>query len=132
MDAKESKIEIPAVKDAESERPIPTSWRETIKSIVSSFARHDYRLIKSIPGVAPVPPDTAQQINSYIQGYGAKLIELPEESWDSSICIWTGNRWDALIDLWSLSEGRSDLVLSLQVSEENNGFEFKIYMVYVP
>lgn len=132
MDAKESELEIPAVKYAESERPIPTSWRETIKSIVSSFVRHDYHLTMSIPGVAPVEPDTAQQIKNYIQGYGAELIELPEEAWGSSVCIWMGNRWDALIDLWSFSEGRSDLVLSLQVSEANNGFEFNIYMVYVP
>ena len=43
-----------------------------------------------------------------------------------------GNGWDVLVDLWSSSEGRSDLVLSLHVSETNNGFEFSVYMVYVP
>ncbi|WP_339414531.1 DUF7668 domain-containing protein [Pseudomonas sp. EA_35y_Pfl2_R5] len=132
MASNESSTEVPAIKDAESERPIPTAWRNIIKSIVSSFVRHDYHLTTSIPGVVPVQPDTAEQIENYIKGYGAELTELPEETWNSSICIWMGNRWDVLIDLWSRSEGRSDLALSLHVSEKNNGFEFNIYMVYVP
>lgn len=132
MATNESKTEVPAIKDAESERPIPTAWRNIIKSIVSSFVRHDYHLTASISRVAPVQSDTAEQINNYIKAYGAELIELPEETWDSSVCIWMETRWDALIDLWSSSEGQSDLVLSLHVSETNNGFEFNIHMVYVP
>jgi hypothetical protein len=79
-----------------------------------------------------VQADTAEQIENYIKNYGAELIELPEETWDSSVCSWAGTRWDALIDLWSSSEGRSDLVLSLHVSEKDNSFEFSVYMVYVP
>jgi hypothetical protein len=132
MATKESRAEVPAIKDADSERPIPTAWRNVIKSIVSSFVRHDYHLAASIPWVAPVQSETAEQIKNYIEDYGVELIELPEETWNSSVCIWMGNRWDALIDLWSRSEGRSDLTLSLHVSETNNGFEFNIYMVYVP
>ena len=132
MATTESRAEVPVIKDAESERPIPTAWRNVIKSIVSSFVRHNYQLTANIPCVAPVQSDTAEQIENYIKNYGVELIELPEETWDSSVCIWMGNRWDALIDLWSRSEGRSDLALSLHVSETNNGFEFNIYMVYVP
>ena len=132
MATNKSRTEVPAIKDAESERPIPSAWRNLIESIVTSFVRHDYRLTTSISGVVPVQPDTAEQIENYIKSYGVELIELPEETWDSSVCIWMGTRWDALIDLWSSSEGRSDLVLSLQVSEKDNDFEFNIYMVYVP
>ena len=86
----------------------------------------------AVPGVTPVSYETAKQIRSYIQDYEAELVDLPEETWTSSTCIWLGNRWDVLIDLWSLSEGRSDLVLSLQVSEVQSGFEFTVYMVYDP
>lgn len=85
-----------------------------------------------MPGVVSVSPEKAEQIEAYIQDYGADLIELPEDAWASSVCIWMGSRWDALIDLWTLSEGRSDLVLSLQVSEAGGGFEYNVYMVYVP
>jgi len=79
-----------------------------------------------------VSSETAEHIEKYIQHYGEELVELPEEAWDSSVCIWMGVRWDALIDLWTSSEGRSDLVLSLRVSEDGGGFKFDVYMVYVP
>ncbi len=121
-----------AIKDEEVERPIPTAWRPTIREIVRAFVHRDYQLSASVSGVAQVSLETSEQIRKYIQDYGAELIELSEETWGSSVCIWMGNRWDALIDLWTLSEGRSDLVLSLQISEIGSGFEFSIYMVYVP
>lgn len=124
--------EVIAVKDEETERPIPSAWRPVIREIVSAFVRQDYLLTPGIPGVAQVSAETAAQIRDYIQNYGATLIELPDETWESSVCIWMGTRWDALIDLWTASEGRSDLVLSLRVTEANSGFLFHIYMVYVP
>ena len=132
MTFKNENSEIPAVKDEETERPIPAAWRPTIREIVSAFVRHDYHLAAGIPGVAQIPDETATQIRNYIQGYGATLIDLPDETWKSSSCIWTGRRWDALIDLWTVSEGRSDLELSLRVTEGDGGFLFHIYMVYVP
>ena len=121
-----------AIKDEEVERPIPTAWRPTIREIVRAFVREDYQLSGGVSGVAPVSPETAEQISKYIQDYGAKLIELSEETWVSSVCIWMGNRWDVLVDLWTVSEGRSDLVLSLQISEVGSDYEFSIYMIYVP
>jgi hypothetical protein len=124
--------QILAVKDEESELAIPTVWRPVIKKIVNAFVRQDYQLTVGLDGVMPVSSQTAEQIRNYVLEYGEELCELPEETWSSSVCIWMGSQWDALIDLWTLSEGRSDLVLRLQVEEGNDGFEFNIYMVYVP
>ncbi len=132
MDSGKYESLVLAIKDTESEHPIPTAWRAVISSVVNAFVRHDYQLNAGVSGVAPVSAKTAEKIRSYIQDYGAELVDLPEETWASSVCSWQGNRWDALIDLWSLSEGRSDLVLSLEVSEDHGGFKFTIYMVYVP
>src|SRR5688500_18081167 len=100
-----------AIKDEEVARPIPTAWRPTIREIVRAFVRGDYQLSGGVSSLSSVSPETAEQISYYIQDYGAKLIELPEESWVSSVCIWMGNRWDVLVDLWTVSEGRRDLVL---------------------
>jgi len=132
MDLGKSESLILAIKDPESEHPIPTVWRPTICRVVYAFVRRDYQLNAGVPGVVPVSAKTAEQIRSYIQDYGAELVDLPEETWESSVCMWQDNQWNALIDLWSLSEGRSDLVLNLQVSDVQGGFEFTIYMVYVP
>ncbi len=121
-----------AEKDEDNERPIPSAWRPVFRDVVNAFVRQDYILSSDIPGVAAVSDSTAKQIRDYIQEYGETLAELPDETWDTSICIWMGDRWDALVDLWTISEGRSDLTLSTKVTESDNGFVFHIYMVYVP
>jgi hypothetical protein len=132
MTSRSEDSEVLAVKDEETERPIPSAWRPVIREIVKALVGHDYSLITGVAGVAPISAKTATQIANYIQDYGATLIELPDQTWSSSVCIWMGKQWDALIDLWTAEEGRSDLVLSVHVSEANSSFVFQLYMVYVP
>ena len=74
----------------------------------------------------------AEHIEAYVKHYGETLIELPEETWKSSVCIWTGHHWDAIVDLWTSREGRSDLVPQVFVTEIEGGFNFDIHMAYVP
>jgi hypothetical protein len=123
---------VSVTKDSENEGPIPSAWRPTLKNIVDAFVRHDYHLAEGLAGVAPVSEETATQIRTYIQEYGAKLVSLPQESWATSVCIWMGDHWDALIDLWTEEEGSSDLVLQVHVSEVDSEFLVTVYMVYVP
>ena len=125
-------IEVPVVKDESNELPIPSVWRPIFRQIVKAFVIYDYRLESAVSGVMPISAATAEHVEQYISDYGETLIELPEETWESSVCIWMGDRWDVLVDLWSLEEGRSDLVLSMHVSESTAGFAFEVYMVYVP
>jgi hypothetical protein len=127
-----SEREILAVKDESGERPIPTIWRPVFRDVVSALVRHDYRLSAGVPKVLPVSAATADHMASYIRAYGQTLVELPEQTWDSSVCIWMGKRWDVLVDLWTQSEGRSDLVLAAQVLESGPDFVVDIGMVYVP
>jgi len=127
-----SHTEVLALKDETHERPIPSAWRPVFREIVRAFVRRDYGLSSGVPGVASVTNDTAAHIAKYIENYGETLVELPEDTWDSSVCIWLGDRWDALVDLWTRAEGRSDLVLSARIFESDMGFKFQIHMVYVP
>lgn len=126
------KIEVKAIKDKENELPIPTVWRPIFCEIVEAFVMEDYRLSSRISEVESVSKETSDQIKEYIQDYGEKLVSLPEESWDTSIYIWMGSWWDVLIDLWTESEGRSDMVLSARVYESEGGYKIVIQMVYVP
>ena len=87
----ESDSAIPVVKDAEKQGPIPSAWRSTLKKIIEAFVLKDYRISTGIPGVAPVSAATAEQIQNYIEEYGATLIDLPESTWNSSVCIWVGD-----------------------------------------
>ena len=43
-----------------------------------------------------------------------------------------GNHWEALIDLRTAEDGRSDLVLLAQIREAGSGFRVAVSMVYVP
>jgi len=124
--------QVSVVKDSENEVPIPSAWRPILANIVDAFVRHDYRLADGVAGVAPVSEETATQIRDYIEEYGETLVALPQESWDTSVCIWMEDRWDAMIDLWTEDEGRSDLVLKVHVSELDSGYVVTVYMVYVP
>jgi len=46
--------------------------------------------------------------------------------------MWCGTYSDALIDLWSKEEGRSDLVLRARITEVTDGISVKLHMVHVP
>jgi hypothetical protein len=123
---------VPVTKDSENEGPIPSAWRPTLQNIVDAFVRHDYSLADEVAGAAPVSQETETQIRTYIQEYGAKLVSLPQESWATSVCIWMGDHWDALIDLWTEEEGSSDLALQVHVSDVGSEPLVNVYMIYVP
>jgi hypothetical protein len=127
-----SDAQVLAVKDESRERPIPSTWRPVFREIVKAFVQRDYGLSAGVPGVTPVTNVTAANIAKYIENYGETLIDLPDETWASSVCIWVGDHWDALVDLWTRGEGRSDLVLSARIFESDVDLRFEIYMVYVP
>lgn len=124
--------EIAVFKDAENQGPVPSAWRSILTEIIAAFVRKDYRLSNGIPGVAPVSDATAEQIQNYIRDYGATLIDLPESTWNTSACIWVGDRWDVLVDLSTQEEGSSDLVLQAQILETSDDYVVHVYMVYVP
>jgi hypothetical protein len=124
--------DVPVTKNSETEGPIPSAWRPVLKDIVDAFVRQDYRLADGVLGVAPVSEETATQILEYIEDYGAKLVALPQEAWDTSVYIWMHDHWDALIDLWTEEEGSSDLVMQVRVSEADSRYVVTVHMVYVP
>lgn len=132
MRPSDKQAKVTVTKNSEHEGPIPSAWRPILKNIVDAFVRHDYSLAEVFIGAAPVPEKTATQIRNYIHDYGAKLVALPPASWDTSVCIWVDDHWDALIDLWTVEEGNSDLVLQVHVSEVGSEHVVTVYMVYVP
>lgn len=67
-----------------------------------------------------------------IDDYGdVTLTSLPDASWDTSVALWFGDRWRCLVDLWTEEEGRSDLVLDVDVFENGPGYRFSVNLVYV-
>ena len=120
------------IKDDSRAHPIPDSWRPIFAQIVRALIRKDYHFQESAQIVESISEESASQIQGYIAEYGVILTELPEETWESSCAQWMGSHWDVLVDLWSVEEGRSDLVLGAAVTESESGFRFRVGLVYVP
>jgi hypothetical protein len=120
------------VKDEEREHAIASTWRPTLRQIVRAIAEGDYGLSRGIPAVGPVPSATANQIRAYVSQYLETLTELSDDTWNSSVAQWMGTHWEVIVDLWTVESGRSDLILSVFVSETDDGFRFEVDSVHVP
>lgn len=119
-------------KNEEEELPIPHIWRPIFKNIVKAFVNKDYNLSLGVNNVNLVSDKTAEQIQEYIEDYGEELIDLPEETWDTSVYICYSEYWNVIIDLFTKNEGLSDLVLNAEVREKDNNYVVDINLVYVP
>jgi hypothetical protein len=122
----------PAEKDEQAHRPIAGAWRGALREVVRRFASGDYGLSTGVAGVSPVASATAEQIRKYVGDYRATLVELPDNSWGTSVAQWYGTHWELLVDLWTAEEGRSDLVLFCTVREAADGYVITLDSVHVP
>jgi hypothetical protein len=95
--------------------------------------RGDRVLGAGLPSVDPISEELSQQCIQAVGNYGpVTLIPLPEATWETSVTSWGGDRWTCLVDLWTEEEGRSDLVLDVDVFENEPGYRFAVHLVYVP
>lgn len=124
--------EIQVLKNDEKQQLIPSAWRKTLREIVEAFKEGDFHLNRDIAGVRKLPSGDAERIANNIKGYGARLASLPDDTWETSACQWMRGYWDALIDLYTVEEGPSDLTLSVRVYEAGEGYDFQIESVHVP
>jgi hypothetical protein len=122
---------VPILKDEEQEHAVPSEWRPKLRDIADALAAGNYSL-RGLASVDPLDEATAAGVARNIGDYGCTLTSLSEESWDTSVCQWQLDYWEVLVDLFTVEEGCSDLVLHVHVFEEADGFLFKVHLVYVP
>ncbi|WP_046350055.1 DUF7668 domain-containing protein [Janthinobacterium sp. B9-8] len=123
---------VSVLKDKHGQQPVPSAWRNTFSEIVEAFKDKDFTLARGIACVRPISVEDAEGIADNIQNYGALLISLPEEAWQTSVCQWQEGHWSVMVDLFTESEGASDLVLHVRVYENGSAFVFEVHLVYVP
>jgi hypothetical protein len=116
----------PALKDPDAQHPIAGAWRPMFREVVRRLVAGDYSLAE------PVSAAAAEQMRDYLSEYPATLVELPDDTWRTSVAQWMETHWKVLVDLWTAEEGRSDLVLGGTVVETSTGSRFTVDMVYVP
>jgi glucose uptake protein GlcU len=123
---------IPILKDEHNQQPIPTAWRSTLFHIVEGLKVSNFDQVQNIEGIRPISAQDTDRISRSIQLYGAQLISLPDETWNTSVCQWMIGYWDVLVDLYTIEEHSSDLALALRVYEDGQKFCYEIRSVYVP
>jgi len=116
-------------KDGENKIAAPQAWRPTLAAIVDALIQGSEPALTQVTLQAP---DVWASALESIRAYGAHLKRLPDESWNSSVCIWYGDFWNVLVDLYTEEEGRSDLVLQAHVYEVGDGYRYEVVLVYVP
>ena len=124
---------IPVPYDAEFQSPIPSIWRDCIIQMVEAFQDKDFERLNTLSSVQCIDLAYAVEIAKNIDDYGAHLMSLAEESWHTSVCLYMENEsWQAIIDLFTVEEGRSDLILDLFIIKKEDQFIFQINNIYVP
>ena len=119
------------LRNFDEELPIPLEWRCQIKEIVAALAAGNY----SLRGLRNASLDeyvTSEDIAENVGDYGCVLVDLPDETWQSSRYLAVGDWWEAIIDLYTKEEGRSDLALHLTIRENEKRYCFYVRSVHVP
>lgn len=117
----------------DAEYPIPPEWRPLLTNVVAAFVEGDYGLQRGIENVSPVDADTAEWVAESIAAYGEPLAPLDPAVWERSCCSWdpANDHWRLLVDLTTVAEPVSDLVLHARLSDTDPPM-LTIYAVYVP
>jgi hypothetical protein len=120
------------VKVEEVEQPVPTEWREAFRLIVDDLRYRRLSSKKIGDFTYTIDPADVGQIYANIDAYGETVDRLPEDTWSTSVCRWMGDSWHVLIDLFTVGEGPSDLVLFANAYEDGPSYRFNVESVHVP
>ena len=123
---------VPLIMCEDEELPVPTEWRKPLAEMVECLASGKLSKLPSLPAVTLRTEDVCRDIENYIRAYGRKLTNLPKESWRTSIYLWMNGYWEILVDLFTVEEGCSDLVLFVRVHPKEGSYIFQIESVHVP
>lgn len=120
------------VKDPDAAHPVATVWRPALRAVVHALVEGDFGLARGCAGVGPVSARTEEQMRTYVAAYGMRLVDLPDDTWTTSVAQWMEGYWDVLVDLWTAEEGRSDMVLLVRIRERGDGFHLDLLSLHVP
>lgn len=108
-------------------RPVPERWRPVLGAIVHRLAIGDYVGLAREGLIAFAVDSSDARIGHWIDGYSARLVDLPPEAWAFSDYGETHGKpgyWWVIVDLWTAEEGRSDL--SMEATVYDDGHEVRV------
>lgn len=105
----------------------PESVKHAVRRATELLRKEDYSGLAALTNGVRL---SAEEIEGAVSTYGRELIELPEIGYAKLDVIAVAGRspktWSVEVPLWTQSEGRSDLTLSLTIIEDGPGNGFKL------
>jgi hypothetical protein len=99
---------------------LPEHLKPTLKKLVADLVSGDHSMLEQDGRSGRLD---AKQIEGAILRYKCHLIDPPISAYDDLEAFYIKGSvppaWAVDIDLWTIEEGRSDLTLSVTISEEN-------------
>ena len=116
----------------DEQSPVPILWRTDLAKLVNTFIFNERLELEELIIEKPLSQDILEISRSNILDYPDDIGPLDDKSWNSSICIWTGNYWDVLVDISTLDGETSDLVMHVKIIPNEKGFSIDPGLIYVP
>ncbi len=120
------------LKDLEKEHSIPDVWKDSICEVVIQLTKNNFELHDVSEYIALQSSDMAKFNRENVLEYGCCLKALSTECWERSCYQWQGNYRDLIIDLCTVEEDVSDLVLKGRVYPIVSGYKYEFGMIHVP
>lgn len=123
---------VPISKTEDQELPVPSAWRLALKEIADALVLRT--TIPQIDGflISPTEKDQLRICRENIGDYPEQLGPLAEESWKTSVSVWSAGHWSVLVDLSTTSGEVSDLVFHAKVMEREDRYLIQPGLIYVP
>jgi hypothetical protein len=111
--------------------PLDTKFRDPIRSLVEELVQGHFAQLERDGRSGRL---SAAELQETLREYGRTIITLPDEALNlADVHAIAGQRtcWAVDIPLWTAEEGRSDLTLSLTISETRDGVQLEIDDLHV-
>ena len=111
--------------------PMDTKLRDPIRSLVGELVQGHFAQLERDGRSGRL---SASELQETLREYERTLITLPDEALNlAEVHAVAGQRtcWAVDVPLWTAEEGRSDLTLSLTISETRDGVQLEIDDLHV-
>jgi hypothetical protein len=111
--------------------PVDTKFRDPIRLLVEALVKGHFDQLERDGRSGRL---SSRELKEALKAYGRTIITLPDQAFNLiDVYPVKGQKsmWAVDVPLWTVEEGRSDLTLSLTVSESQDGVHLEIDDLHV-
>ncbi|WP_194903818.1 DUF7668 domain-containing protein [Catenulispora rubra] len=116
----------------DDDEPVPERFRPVLEQIAERIAAGDYDCLTR--DFSPYADAPVHDLGVWARDYPATFVAFPPEAWQYAHVFHDRERGEWMIDieLWSVEEGRSDMMLETVIREHDGQVQVEIRDLRVP